>query len=77
MRGLQFRLHRAEVRARDTPTRPDVDERGGPRLPGVPTNADTQNLPLGPDAEADAPKPRLYRSTVAEAMSSMKSAGKS
>ncbi|GGV90029.1 hypothetical protein GCM10015535_45110 [Streptomyces gelaticus] len=40
-------------------------------------NADTQNFPLGPDVKVGDPKLGLYRSTVAEAVSSMQSAGKS
>ncbi|MDK0521041.1 DUF4232 domain-containing protein [Streptomyces sp. ML-6] len=38
-------------------------------------NADTQNFDLGPDVKVDSPKLGLYRSTVAEAVSSMQSAG--
>ncbi|MFH8518353.1 DUF4232 domain-containing protein [Streptomyces gelaticus] len=40
-------------------------------------NADTQNFPLGPDVKVGDPKLGLYRSTIAEAVSSMQSAGKS
>ncbi|MFF9567774.1 DUF4232 domain-containing protein [Streptomyces sp. NPDC014685] len=38
-------------------------------------NADTQNFDLGPDVKVDSPKLGLYQSTVAEAVSSMQSAG--
>ncbi|MER8083717.1 DUF4232 domain-containing protein [Streptomyces sp. NPDC058316] len=38
-------------------------------------NADTQNFELGPDVKVRAPKLGLYRSTVADAVSSMKQAG--
>ncbi|MFF8616337.1 MULTISPECIES: DUF4232 domain-containing protein [unclassified Streptomyces] len=38
-------------------------------------NADTQNFPLGPDVKVGSPKLGLYQSTVAEAVSSMQSAG--
>ncbi|MET9656863.1 DUF4232 domain-containing protein [Streptomyces sp. NPDC006510] len=40
-------------------------------------NADTQNFPLGPDVKVLDPKLGLYRSTVADAVTSMKSAGNS
>lgn len=40
-------------------------------------NADTQNFELGPDVKVGDPKLGLYRSTVADAVSSMQSAGKS
>ncbi|MEU9617530.1 DUF4232 domain-containing protein [Streptomyces sp. NPDC088251] len=40
-------------------------------------NADTQNFELGPDVKVRDPKLGLYRSTVAEAVSSMKQAGTS
>ncbi|MCX4730631.1 DUF4232 domain-containing protein [Streptomyces sp. NBC_01363] len=40
-------------------------------------NADTQNFPLGPDVKVLDPKLGLYRSTVADAVRSMQSAGKS
>ncbi|MFI8885231.1 DUF4232 domain-containing protein [Streptomyces sp. NPDC053813] len=40
-------------------------------------NADTQNFELGPDVKVRDPKLGLYRGTVADAVSSMKSAGKS
>ncbi|MEU3655757.1 DUF4232 domain-containing protein [Streptomyces sp. NPDC032161] len=40
-------------------------------------NADTQNFDLGPDVKVLDPKLGLYRSTVAEAVSSMKQAGTS
>lgn len=40
-------------------------------------NAETQNFPLGPDVKVGDPKLGLYRSTVADAVSSMQSAGKS
>ncbi|MET9921677.1 DUF4232 domain-containing protein [Streptomyces sp. NPDC006435] len=38
-------------------------------------NADTQNFPLGPDVKVDNPKLGLYQSSIAEAVSSMESAG--
>ncbi|MFE6492447.1 DUF4232 domain-containing protein [Streptomyces sp. NPDC057748] len=38
-------------------------------------NADTQNFELGPDVKVGDPKLGLYRSTVADAVSSMKTAG--
>ncbi|MFB7913597.1 DUF4232 domain-containing protein [Streptomyces sp. NPDC056061] len=38
-------------------------------------NADTQNFGLGPDVKVNNPKLGLYRSTVADAVSSMKQAG--
>jgi hypothetical protein len=37
-------------------------------------NADQLNFPLGPDVKVDKPKLGLYRSTIAEAVSSMKQA---
>ncbi|GGT25882.1 hypothetical protein P6B95_22925 [Streptomyces atratus] len=40
-------------------------------------NAETQNFELGPDVKVRDPKLGLYRSTVAEAVSSMKQAGTS
>ncbi|MGW1652559.1 DUF4232 domain-containing protein [Streptomyces atratus] len=40
-------------------------------------NAETQNFELGPDVKVRDPKLGLYRSTVAEAVSSMKQAGAS
>ncbi|MGW1407894.1 DUF4232 domain-containing protein [Streptomyces sp. NPDC002403] len=40
-------------------------------------NAETQNFPLGPDVKVGDAKLGLYRSTVAEAVASMQSAGKS
>jgi hypothetical protein len=40
-------------------------------------NADTQNFALGPDVTVRDPKLGLYRSTIAEAVSSMKQAGTS
>ncbi|MFD5192226.1 DUF4232 domain-containing protein [Streptomyces sp. NPDC058357] len=40
-------------------------------------NADTQNFELGPDVKVRDPKLGLYRGTVADAVSSMKSAGTS
>ncbi|MGW2087888.1 DUF4232 domain-containing protein [Streptomyces sp. NPDC001880] len=40
-------------------------------------NAETQNFPLGPDVKVGDPKLGLYQSTVADAVSSMQSAGKS
>ncbi|MFF3392841.1 DUF4232 domain-containing protein [Streptomyces sp. NPDC002669] len=39
------------------------------------SNADTQNFPLPPGAKVDSPKLGLYQSTIAEAVSSMESAG--
>ncbi|MGW2178171.1 DUF4232 domain-containing protein [Streptomyces sp. NPDC001732] len=38
-------------------------------------NADTQNFPLGPDVKVGSPKLGLYQSSVADAVSSMQSAG--
>ncbi|WP_413753228.1 hypothetical protein NRF20_23510 [Streptomyces sp. R-74717] len=40
-------------------------------------NAETQNFDLGPDVKVRDPKLGLYRSTIAEAVSSMKQAGTS